>query len=127
MLIIKLINYVHTMKKVMLFLSLFIAFNLFVVQPTTVFAGEISSNENLTGNGLEDYLCNALAFLTGGVGKSLAAFACIGVSLAFIGGKVAWTSILAFALGMACIFGAPQIIKAFAGGDSACQNFETLE
>ena len=83
-------------------------------------------NDNLTTYGLADYLCNALAFLTGTVGKSLAAFACIGVSLAFVGGKIAWTTILAFALGMGCIFGAPQIIKAFAGGDAVCSGNEGL-
>lgn len=81
----------------------------------------VSYNTDITEHSLEDYLCTVLQFLTGGVGKSLAAFACIGVSLAFVGGKVAWTTILAFALGMACIFGAPQIIKAFAGGKMACE------
>ena len=105
------------MRKVLLVFLLFFSFNFFVFQPSNAFA---SINDGISDHTLEQYLCNALRFLTGGVGKSLAAFACIGVSLAFVSGKVAWTSILAFALGMACIFGAPQIIKAFAGGDVAC-------
>lgn len=116
--------YLYNMKKFFLFLSLFIAFSLFFECSQALATS--SSNSDLTTYGLEDYLCNVLSFLTGGVGKSLAAFACIGISLAFVGGKVAWTSILAFALGMACIFGAPQIIKAFAGGDLACEDFSDL-
>ena len=110
------------MKKILLTLLLFFSFNLFVFQPTNVLANnDYSLNSSITQNSLEDYLCNALMFLTGGVGKSLAAFGCIGISLVFVSGKVAWTTVLAFALGMGCIFGAPQIIKAFAGGDLACE------
>lgn len=111
------------MKKVFLIFLLFFSFNLFVFQPSNALA-TVNLNQQLGEHTLEEYLCNALGFLTGGVGKSLAAFACIGVSLAFVSGKVAWTSILAFALGMACIFGAPQIIKAFAGGDVACEGLD---
>ena len=69
---------------------------------------------------LEDYICNVFKYLTGTVGKALAAFACVGVSLAFVGGKIQWTTVLVFAIAMACIFGAPQIVKAFSGGDLAC-------
>ncbi len=74
-----------------------------------------------TSTTLEGLICNVLGFLTGGVGKALAAFACMGIALAFLGGKVSWTLILTFSLGMACIFGAPTIIKAFTGGDAACE------
>ena len=61
-------------------------------------------------------VCNVLAYVTGPIGKALAAFACMGISLAFLAGKVSWTLILTFSLGMACIFGAPAIIDAFTGG-----------
>jgi type IV secretory pathway VirB2 component (pilin) len=75
---------------------------------------------------MDNLVCNVLGFLTGKVGKALAAFACMGVSLAFLGGKVSWTMILTFSLGMACIFGAPTIIKAFTGGnDVACSGSES--
>ena len=73
-----------------------------------------------SGATLEDYICNVFKYLTGTVGKALAAFACVGVSLAFVGGKIQWTTVLVFAIAMACIFGAPQIVKAFSGGDLAC-------
>ena len=110
------------MKKVALFLSLFLIFTaVFDVAPA--FADDNSLlNQELDKTNMTDLLCNALAFLTGTVGKTLAAFACIGVSLAFVGGKVAWTTVLAFSLGMACIFGAPQIVQMFAGGTKPCEN-----
>lgn len=95
----------------------FICFSLF--SSKNVVASGFSSVDTTTS--MEGLICNVLGFLTGGVGKALAAFACIGMSLAFLGGKVSWTLILTFALGMACIFGAPTIIKAFTGGDAACQ------
>lgn len=113
------------MKKVFLFLFLLTFFS-----PSIVLG---INNAYATGNGAETYdtggsaetiVCNALGFLTGGIGKALAAFACIGISLGFLAGKVAWTTILTFSLGMACIFGAPAIIRAFAGGDTACDGVQ---
>lgn len=82
---------------------------------------EFKDKLNSQTSSMEDLICNVLGFLTGGVGKALAAFACMGIALAFLGGKVSWTLILTFSLGMACIFGAPTIIKAFTGGDAACE------
>jgi type IV secretory pathway VirB2 component (pilin) len=104
------------MRKIVLFLFLLTLFAS-VVSPATVGATEADSlNTTVT---MEQLICNVLGFLTGGVGRALAAFACIGISLAFLSGKVAWTLILTFSLGMACIFGAPTIIKAFTGGNEA--------
>ena len=120
MLVYNLTNF-YFMRKVALFLSLFLIFTaVFDVAPA--FADDSLLNQELDSTDMTDLLCNALAFLTGTVGKTLAAFACIGVSLAFIGGKVAWTTVLAFSLGMACIFGAPQVVQMFAGGDKPCEN-----
>ena len=111
------------MKKVALFLSLFMVFTiLFNVAPAMAGNDDSLLNQEFSDTNMTDLLCNALSFLTGTVGKTLAAFACIGVSLAFVGGKVAWTTVLAFSLGMACIFGAPQIVQMFAGGDKPCEN-----
>ncbi len=109
-----------------------IIFSLFLLtlSSSTVMASGDSSNEKEgltetlnTSITMEALICNVLGFLTGGVGKALAAFACMGIALAFLGGKVSWTLILTFSLGMACIFGAPTIIKAFTGGDAACSDF----
>ena len=79
--------------------------------------------DTTSGHGLDDYIWAVFSYLTGTVGKALAAFACVGVSLAFFGGKIQWTTVLVFAIAMACIFGAPQIVRAFSGGDLACKDF----
>ena len=112
------------MRKVALFLSLFMVFTVLFDAAPAIASGADDSllNQDFSDTNMTDLLCNALSFLTGTVGKTLAAFACIGVSLAFVGGKVAWTTVLAFSLGMACIFGAPQIVQMFAGGDKPCEN-----
>ena len=109
------------MKKGMFFLlAFFVALSIFSIAPAI--ANDFDGGELDTD--MTDLLCTALSFLTGGVGKTLAAFACIGVSLAFVGGKVAWTTVLAFSLGMACIFGAPQIVAIFSGGDKPCADYD---
>ncbi|MDR2777514.1 MAG: TrbC/VirB2 family protein [Rickettsiales bacterium] len=91
---------------------------------STVHGGSSSDGESVnTATTMEDLICNVLGFLTGRVGKALAAFACMGVSLAFLAGKVSWTLVLTFSLAMACIFGAPTIIKVFTGaGEAACSS-----
>lgn len=101
----------------------FVCFSLFLGENAIASTNDTNDFNSVdTKTSMEGLICNVLGFLTGGVGKALAAFACIGMSLAFLGGKVSWTLILTFALGMACIFGAPTIIKAFTGGDAACSN-----
>lgn len=112
------------MKKIFLFLFLFTLFSpsVFLSSGNAYAEGEVATLGD-NSHDTEWLICAALGFLTGGVGKALAAFACIGISLAFLGGKVSWTTILTFSLGMACIFGAPAIIRAFSGGDAApCSN-----
>ncbi len=119
------------MKKIFFILFLLTLFSLntnYLIENNEVFADSkktFDDTKNLdTETTMEQLICNVLGFLTGGVGKALAAFACIGISLAFLGGKVSWTLILTFSLGMACIFGAPTIIKAFTGGEAACKDMK---
>jgi type IV secretory pathway VirB2 component (pilin) len=101
------------MKKIAFYIVFFVLF-------LEVVAAAATGNDTLGRNaGIEDYLCHVLEFLTGGLGKSIAAFACIGISLGFITGKLQWSTVLTFALGIACIFGAPQVIKAFTGSSTA--------
>ena len=86
----------------------------------------LANTATKTSYTLEQYICSVFNYLTGTVGKALAAFACVGVSLAFFGGKIQWTTVLVFAIAMACIFGAPQIVSAFSGGDKACDKVTTF-
>ena len=71
-----------------------------------------------TPNALEVVLCNALALVTGGVGRTIAAFGVISLGAGFFMGKINWSTMLAMALGIAVLFGAPTIVGAIAGGDT---------
>ena len=98
------------MKKVCLFLVAFVAVNVL-----------FSFNAHASGaNALEVVMCNALSLVTGGTGRTLAAFAIVSLGIGFFLGKVAWGLMLAVALGIAALFGAPTIVNAIAGGDWNC-------
>jgi type IV secretory pathway VirB2 component (pilin) len=77
-------------------------------------------------NALQIVMCNALALITGGVGRTIAAFAVISLGAGFFMGKINWSTMLAMALGIAALFGAPTIVNAIAGGDEdPCANITT--
>ena len=110
------------MKKILFILLTLSLFILMTSQNESKAAGA-ADTEYDTDTTATKVVCNVLAYVTGPIGKALAAFACMGLSLAFLGGKVSWTLILTFSLGMACIFGAPAIIDAFTGGGKDfCEN-----
>lgn len=69
-------------------------------------------------NALEIVFCNALALVTGTTGRTLAAIAVIATGAGFFLGKINWSTMIAVALGIATLFGAPTIVSAIAGGDS---------
>ena len=77
-----------------------------------------------TGGDLETVLCNALAIVQGGVGKSIAAFAIIFVGVSLFLGKVSWGVAIATALGIGAIFGASSIVEGLGGGEGDCSTDE---
>ncbi|MBL6621368.1 MAG: TrbC/VirB2 family protein [Rickettsiales bacterium] len=69
---------------------------------------------------IEATLCNILYFLTGTIGKAIAAFALVFLGISLFLGKVSWGLAISTALGVATIFGAPQLVETLggsAGGD----------
>lgn len=72
---------------------------------------------NITNN-IEIVLCRAMNAVTGGVGKTFAAFAVIAVGIGFFSGKISWGAMLGIALGIAAMFGAPTIVAALTGEDA---------
>ena len=110
------------MKKILSILLTLSLFILMTSQNESKAAGA-ADTEYDTDTTATQVVCNVLAYVTGPIGKALAAFACMGISLAFLAGKVSWTLILTFSLGMACIFGAPQIVAIFSGGDKPCADY----
>ena len=67
---------------------------------------------------LEATLCTILGFLTGTVGKAIAAFALVFLGISLFLGKVSWGLAISTALGIATIFGAPKLVETLSGGKS---------
>lgn len=85
--------------------------------------GSDTANSKIGSTSMTDVLCSIMKFITGGVGKTFASFAVIFVGIGFLTGKTTWTAMITFALGIAAIFGAPTVIKAFTGGTAACSAY----
>ncbi|MBT4922025.1 MAG: TrbC/VirB2 family protein [Rickettsiales bacterium] len=77
-----------------------------------------------TGGDLEQILCNTLAIVQGGVGKSIAAFAIIFIGVSLFLGKVSWGVAIATVLGIGAIFGATSIVEGLGAGDGSCSAAE---
>ncbi|MBT4989327.1 MAG: TrbC/VirB2 family protein [Rickettsiales bacterium] len=73
-----------------------------------------------SGGDLEQILCNALAIVQGGVGKSIAAFAIIFIGVSLFLGKVSWGVAIATVLGIGAIFGATTIVEGLGAGGGSC-------
>ncbi len=67
---------------------------------------------------LEATLCTILGFLTGNIGKAIAAFALVFLGISLFLGKVSWGLAISTALGVATIFGAPQLVETLGGSAS---------
>lgn len=89
---------------------------------TGAFAGGTSTNiissSGGSGGDMQKVLCNALSFITGSVGKTLAAFIIIGMGIGFFTAKVSWGVLIGVTLGIASMFGAPAIVAAVTGGST---------
>lgn len=63
-------------------------------------------------------LCRVMNLVTGGIGKTFAAFAIIAMGVGFFSGKVSYAAMIGVTLGIAAMFGAPAIVNLMAGGDA---------
>lgn len=110
------------MKKISLNVMFLLGlFALFVVTNAAFAAdtGTSITSDGGSGGDMQIVLCNVLAFVTGGIGKTIASFIIIGVGLGFFTGKVSWGVLIGVTLGISAMFGAPAIVKAITGGSTA--------
>ena len=77
------------------------------------------SSYNISSNSLTRVMCNALRLVTGSAGKTFAAFAIIATGIGFFTGKVSWGLMIGVTAGIATMFGAPSIVAAISGQDTA--------
>ena len=118
------------MKKLLTFLLFFSLLTFgsfgFISEANAGSGGDTEFNSNIGSTTMNDVLCTIMKFITGGVGKTFASFAVIFVGVGFLTGKTTWTAMITFALGIAAIFGAPTVIRAFTGGEAACSKSTTI-
>ncbi len=70
-------------------------------------------------NNIETALCEVIEWFTGPIGKAIATLAIIIIGVGALMGKVSWGMAIIVGLGVAVIFGAPQIVEELGGG-SGC-------
>ena len=79
------------------------------------FAQNLDASASVSSNSLNRVMCNALKIVTGGAGKTFAAFAVIATGIGFFTGKVSWGLMIGVAAGIATMFGASSIVAAISG------------
>ena len=79
------------------------------------FAQSLDASASISSNSLNRVMCNALKIVTGGAGKTFAAFAVIATGIGFFTGKVSWGLMIGVAAGIATMFGASSIVAAISG------------
>ena len=79
------------------------------------FAQALDASASISSNSLNRVMCNALKIVTGGAGKTFAAFAVIATGIGFFTGKVSWGLMIGVAAGIATMFGASSIVAAISG------------
>ena len=79
------------------------------------FAQTLDASASVSSNSLNRVMCNALKIVTGGAGKTFAAFAVIATGIGFFTGKVSWGLMIGVAAGIATMFGASSIVAAISG------------
>lgn len=80
-----------------------------LMYPNTAFALDQDSNQ------ISTVLCNAVKFITGGIGKAIATIALIVVALSLFAGKLSWPTAAMIAVGLGILFGAAGIVNFIAG------------
>lgn len=65
-------------------------------------------------------VCKILGWLTGATGRAIATLAIIIIGVGALMGKVSWGMAIIVAVGVAIVFGAPEILKLLGGGASTC-------
>jgi type IV secretion system protein VirB2 len=71
-------------------------------------------------NAIESTVCAIVGQLAGPVGRAVAAVAVIFLGFSLFMGKVTWGLALALGIGIAAIFGAPEIVDMLGGDGEAC-------
>jgi type IV secretion system protein VirB2 len=97
-------------KMMSLALSLFVAYAVMLL-PSEALAG---------GGTIGNVLCNVADWFTGPVGQGIATLAILVIGIGALMGKVSWGMAIIVGIGVAVIFGAPQIVAELGTGGAGC-------
>ncbi len=67
-------------------------------------------------------LCGGYALFNGPIGKMFAVFAIVALGVGLFLGKITWGTVIAIALGIGCIFGAPMLVGFITTGTGTSGN-----
>ena len=68
-------------------------------------------------------MCNGYKIFNGPVGKMSAVFAIVALGVGLFMGKITWGLVIAVALGIGAIFGAPKLVAVMTGGSEMCTSY----
>ena len=67
-----------------------------------------------------DSLCKGYGVFNGPLGKMMAVFAIVALGVGLFLGKITWGLVIAVAMGIAAIFGAPKLVEFMTGSPIGC-------
>lgn len=111
-----------SVKKLSGFLAIILlAFSLTSVPFEASAAPQDQTSEELQ---ITKVICNAIAQLTGGIGRAIAVLIIISLAIALFLGKVTWGLAIAVAVGLGILFGATNVVALLTGenAEAICPN-----
>jgi type IV secretory pathway VirB2 component (pilin) len=88
-----------------------------------VFFSIILREQVFASGAMTDAMCNGYKIFNGPVGKMAAVFAIVALGVGLFMGKITWGLVIAVALGIGAIFGAPKLVAAMTGSAEMCVGY----
>ena len=76
--------------------------------------------EQVFAAAMTDAMCNGYKIFNGPVGKMVAVFSIVALGVGLLMGKITWGLVVAVALGIGAVFGAPKMVAVMTGGQEMC-------
>ena len=79
--------------------------------------------EQVFAAAMTDAMCNGYKIFNGPVGKMAAVFAIVALGIGLFMGKITWGLVIAVALGIGAIFGAPKLVAVMTNSQEMCTSY----
>lgn len=79
--------------------------------------------EQVFAAAMTDAMCNGYKIFNGPVGKMVAVFSIVALGVGLFMGKITWGLVVAVALGIGAVFGAPKMVAVMTGGTEMCTSY----